>query len=259
MSSKKPNDLSNRVAIVTGASRGIGRAIAVHLASLGANVVVNFLNSEPEAIQTARLINGFGREVQLVRADVSQEEDIQALVAQTRSNFGTIDILVSNAAAGGFRTLADTSTVNFEAALRTNTLPLLWLAQAASQDLSSRPHHGKIVSISSHGSRWAVPNYGAIGASKAALESIVRHLAMELGESGVNVNCVLAGMVATDAVTTMPSANEVLEASKQRAMLGSRSLTAEDVAGVVGFLCGKESDMIQGQTLIVDGGSSVRA
>ncbi|MEM0927228.1 MAG: SDR family oxidoreductase [Planctomycetota bacterium] len=258
-SMKRSSDFAGRVALVTGASRGIGRAVALRLAERGAAVIVNFLSSESEAVETARQIDALGSDVQLVRGDVSQEEDVVAMVDEARSHFGAIDIVVSNAAAGGFRPLMETSTVNFEATIRTNTLPLLWLAKAASKDLSSRPQQGKIVAISSHGSRWAVPNYGSIGASKAALESLVRHLALELGAHRINVNCVLSGMVATKAVNTMPGTDDILKASGERAMMGSRALGVDDVAGVVAFLCGSDSDMIQGQTLVVDGGSSIRA
>lgn len=252
-------DLSGRIALVTGASRGIGRAIAIRLAERGASIVLNFLSSEAQAIETAEQIDRLGREVLLVKADVSQEADVRALVEQAQTHFGGLNIVVSNAAAGGFRPLMETSAINFEATLRTNTLPLLWLAQAATQALNEGMARGKLVAISSHGSRWAVPNYGAIGASKAALESIVRHLALELGEGGINVNCVLSGIVATDAIRTMPSSEEIVRAASERAMVGSRELCESDVANAVAFLCGDESDMIQGQTLVVDGGSSIRA
>jgi enoyl-[acyl-carrier protein] reductase III len=105
---------------------------------------------------------------------------------------------------------------------------------------------------------WAVPNYAAIGASKAALESFVRHLALELGPTGINFNCVLPGIVATEAVRTMPGVEQVLQAAGERMMIPTRSLTPEDVAGVVAFLASSDSDMIQGQTIVVDGGVSVR-
>ncbi|MEL6896339.1 MAG: SDR family oxidoreductase, partial [Planctomycetota bacterium] len=118
--------------------------------------------------------------------------------------------------------------------------------------------NGKFIAISSHGSQWAVENYGAIGASKAALEGIVRHLALELGPRSINCNCVLPGIIATDAVATMPGVEGTVRAAKERMMMDGRDLTPEDVAGVVEFLCGRSSDLIQGQTLIVDGGVSIR-
>lgn len=251
-------DLLGRKALVTGASRGVGREIAVELARRGAAVAVNFLNSESGAIETAERVDALGRDVMLVRADVSNRDDVTAMVEQATGQFGDLDIVVSNAAAGGFRGLQELSPVNFEATLKTNAAPLLWLVQAASNALAASKHYGKVIAISSHGSQWAVPNYGAIGASKAALESIVRHLALELGDRGINFNCVLPGILATEAIATMPGAEKIIEAATERMLVGNRRLEPSDVAPVVAFLASPASDMIQGQTIIVDGGVSVR-
>ncbi|MEO1524393.1 MAG: SDR family oxidoreductase [Planctomycetota bacterium] len=251
-------ELLGRKALVTGASRGVGRAIAIELARRGASIAVNFLNSEAGAIRTAEQIDALGREVMLVRADVSSREDVTAMVGQVTEQFGGLDIVISNAAAGGFRGLEELSPVNFEATLRTNSAPLLWLTQAASESLAASKHHGKVIAISSHGSQWAVPNYGAIGASKAALESIVRHLALELGDRGINFNCVLPGILATEAIATMPGAEKIIEAATERMLVGNRRLEPSDVAPVVAFLASSASDLIQGQTIIVDGGVSIR-
>ena len=252
------NSLQDRRALVTGASRGIGRSIAMELARRGAHVAINFLNSEDQAIETAEKIDALGRKVMLVRADVSNPDDVSAMVEQVETQWGGLDIVASNAAAGGFRPLQELSPVNFEAALRTNSLAVLWLAQAARKALAAGEDHGKLIAISSHGSQWAVPNYGAIGASKAALESIVRHLALELGDEGINFNCVLPGIIATDAIATMPGAKDLVAAASDRMMLGERRLSEQDVANVVAFLASPDSDLIQGQTIVVDGGVSIR-
>ncbi|TWT49655.1 Enoyl-[acyl-carrier-protein] reductase [NADPH] FabL [Rubripirellula amarantea] len=253
------NDLQGRTALVTGASRGIGRAIALELARQGARVAVNFLNSQSAAVEVARAIDQMGADVMLVKADISSADDIAAMVAEVEHQFGALDTIVSNAAAGGFRDLADLTPVNFEATIRNNSAPVIWLAQAAAKALKSANHHGKMVAVSSHGSRWAVPHYGAIGASKAALESLMRHLALEHGDDGVNFNCVLPGIIATDAIASMPGADALVDAATDRMMVGKRKLCEQDVAEVVAFLCSDASDLIQGQTLIVDGGVSIRA
>ncbi len=252
------NELAGRTALVTGASRGIGRATALELARRGARVAVNFLNSQENAVEVAKEIDALGVDVMLVRADVSSRDDTVAIIDQVVEHFGGLDIVVSNAAAGGFRDLMDLTPVNLEATLRINSAAALWLAQAAVEPLAAGDQQGKLIAISSHGSQWAVPHYGAIGASKAALESIVRHLALELGDRGINFNCVLPGIVATDAIATMPGAKSLVQAAKDRMMLGQRDLTENDVAAVVAFLCGPDSDLIQGQTVVVDGGVSIR-
>lgn len=259
----KARPLKGRCALVTGASRGIGRSIALELARQGASVAVNFLNSQDDAVAVAKEIDAMGSQVMLVKANVSIRDDVQAMVAEVQDKFGGLDTIVSNAAAGGFRDLNDLTPVNLEATLRNNSAPVVWLAQAAAESLAAgslaaKPHHGKVVAVSSHGSQWAVPHYGAIGASKAALESFVRHLALEFGDRGVNFNCVLPGIIPTDAIASMPGAESLVNAATERMMVGNRRLCEQDVASVVAFLCDGASDLIQGQTIVVDGGVSIR-
>lgn len=251
-------DLQGKQALVTGASRGIGRAIALELAARGASVAINFLKSEERAIEVATEISNSGGAVMLVRADISCKEDVEAMVESVVEKWGGLDIVVSNAAAGGFRDLNDLTPVNFDAVLRSNSAPVVWLAQAACKYLAEGDSHGKLVAVSSHGSNWAVPHYGAIGASKAALEALVRHLALEFGDRGINFNCVLPGIIATDAIASMPGSEGLIEAASERMMVGKRRLCEQDVSSVVAFLCGDGSDLIQGQTLVIDGGVSIR-
>lgn len=251
-------DLRGKTALVTGASRGIGRACAERLAACGANVVVNFRSSKDAAADVVRSVRAAGSTGIAVRADVTEKEDVIALVEVIEERFGQLDIIVSNAAAGGFRPLMDLSPANWDGVLRANSAPLIWLTQAARHLLQATSGPSKVIAVSSHGSQWAVPNYGVIGASKAALESLVRHLALELGSTGINFNSVLPGVVNTEAIRTMPGADLVLQAAGEQMLVKTDRIDPDDVAGVVAFLASPLSDLIQGQTIVVDGGVSIR-
>ena len=246
-----------KVALVTGASRGIGRACALRLAEAGADVIVNFVSSRSAALEVAKTIRSLGRRVWVIRADVSEQEDVRSMLDFVSERIGQLDIVISNAASGGFRPLLAATPRNFEAAMNTNVLALIHLVQAARPLLEAGTDRGKVVAISSHGSHLALPMYGLIGGSKAALESISRHLALEMGDRGVNVNVVKAGLVETDSTRKIPFADAMFSGRTEKTMVGERVLQAEDVGNAVLFLCSTMSDMIQGETITVDGGSAI--
>jgi enoyl-[acyl-carrier protein] reductase III len=250
-------DLSGRVALVTGASRGIGRACALRLAEAGADVALNFVTSRRAADEAARAIQALGRRAAVVKADVSEPEDIQAMIGFIDETFGRLDILVSNAATGGFRPLLATTARQFEAAMNTNARALLLLVQAALPLLRRAPGRAKVIALSSHGARRALPLYGLIGGSKAALESLARHLALEVGSQGINVNIVQAGLVDTDSTRAIPGSEKLFELRRARSLVGDRVLEARDVADTVLYLASPLSDLVQGQTIIVDGGAAI--
>lgn len=250
-------DLSGKTALVTGAARGIGRACALRLAEAGADVIVNYVTSQTPAQELAQEIQKLGRRAATVKADVSEYEDVAAMMEFVQQRFEQLDILISNAASGGFRPLLDATARHFEATMNTNVRALLCLAQAAWPLMQRSRGRAKIVALSSHGSTRALPAYGLIGASKAALESLCRHLAQELGPRGVNVNVVLAGLVETDSTRSLPGASEFFDAVRRRRMMGDRDLTADDVADAVLFLSSPLADLVQGQTLVVDGGEGI--
>jgi enoyl-[acyl-carrier protein] reductase III len=250
-------DLSGKVALVTGSSRGIGRACALRLAEAGADIVVNYVTSGREADELAAQIAALGRNVACVRADVGQEEDVEDMVGLVRREFGRLDVLVHNAATGGFRPLAATTQRHFDAAMHTNVLSLVHLLKAATPLLESASGRGKVVVLSSHGTHMALPMYGLIGGSKAALTALARHWALELGDRGVNVNVVEAGLVETDSTRRLPGAAEMFAGRKHKTMMGERMLEAADVADAVLFLASPLSDLVQGQTLVVDGGAAI--
>jgi enoyl-[acyl-carrier protein] reductase III len=251
-------DLNGKVALVSGASRGIGRACAEALAACGASVIVNFLNSAEEAKDVVNAIQNCGGQAIAVRADVSERDDVQAMMDVIDQHFGKLDIIVSNAAAGGFRPLTQATPASFDSIMRMNAAPLLWLTQAALPLFQSSDGISRVIAISSHGSIRGIANYGLIGTSKAALESLVRHLAFELGRSGVNVNALMPGIVATDAIRTLPGSEGMLKSVQEQILVRDRMLTPADVAGAVLFLASRFSDLIQGQVIVVDGGISIR-
>lgn len=252
-------DLSDKVALVTGSSRGIGRACALRLAEAGADLVVNYVTNRQAATDLADILSDRGRKVLVVKADVSEEDDVRSMMEAVKEHFGRLDILVSNAATGGFRPLLTATERNFQAAYNTNVLALLYLVQAALPLMERKEGEprSKIITISSHGSHMALPYYGLIGSSKAALESLVRHLTLEVGDRGVNVNVVKAGLVETDSTRRIPHAEQMFEMRKERSMMGDRMLSPADVADAVLFLASSLSDLVQGETLTVDGGAAV--
>ena len=250
-------DLTGRVALVTGSSRGMGRACALRLAEAGADVIVNYVTSRTAAMETAKQIRAMGRRSFVIKADVSEEDDVASMLEYISEHIGQLDILVSNAATGGFRPLLTSKLKHFENTFHTNVLALLYLVQSALPLLEKSQGRAKVIALSSHGSDTALPWYGMIGSSKAALESMVRHLTLEVGDRGVNVNVVKSGLVATDSTSRLPNAEAMFEHRKDKTMTGEQMLTIDDVANAVLFLSSPLSDMVQGETLTVDGGAAV--
>lgn len=248
-------DLKGRTALVTGGSRGIGRAIAVTLAKAGANVVINYLRQRKPAAETLAEIESHGVKGLLARGNVADEEGLDHIFDRIREHFGSLHILVSNAASGVLRSFSDLSTRHFQWTMEINAMSLLPLAQRA-VPMMMEGGGGHIVAVSSLGATRAIPNYTAVGASKAALESIVRHLAIEMAGKHINVNVVSAGIVDTDALKHFPNREELLTKSLERTPAG-RLIEPQDVADVVLFLVSDRADMIHGQTIVVDGGYSI--
>jgi enoyl-[acyl-carrier protein] reductase III len=250
-------DLTGRVALVTGSSRGIGRACALRLAEAGADIVINYVTSRAAASEVAEQIDALGRRVYVVKADVGEEDDVESMIDFVREQVGRLDIVVSNAATGGFRPLLSANARHFQTTMSTNVLSLVYLVRAAIPLLEQSPGRGKVVAISSHGSHMALPMYGLIGGSKAALESIARHLTLEVGDRGVNVNVVKAGLVETDSTRRIPFADRMFAGRVEKSMMGDRVLSVDDVANAVLFLASPLSDLVQGETITVDGGAAI--
>ena len=248
--------LKGKKALVTGASRGIGRAIAVALAECGVDVAINFLRQRGPAEEVGREIEARGAQALVLRGNVADEEHVARMFEEIRAAWGGLDILISNAASGVLKPVEQLSLHHLAWTMNINAGALLPLVQK----LLALPSSGEktVVAVSSLGAVRAIPNYTLVGASKAALESMVRHLAFELAPKGVRVNAVSAGTVDTDALKHFPNRDQLLEESSKRTPAG-RLITPQDVAGVVVFLCTDFAGMIRGQTIIVDGGYSIVA
>jgi enoyl-[acyl-carrier protein] reductase III len=245
--------LEGKVALVTGAARGIGRGIAHKLALAGCDVVVNYYSSHAEAESLGEEIRAMGRRTCVVQGDVSDPSSVAETFHVVRSHFDGLDFLISNAASGVIRPAMDLTCKHWRWCMETNAFALVLLVQHA---LPSLRNGARIIALSSLGAHRAIPSYGFVGASKAALESLVRSLAQELGPRGIRVNAVSAGVVDTDALRAFPDHEALLAAFAQRTPAGP-VLTVEDVANAVYLLCLPEADMINGHTLVVDGGFSI--
>ena len=242
--------LVGKVALVTGASRGIGRAIARKLASAGCDVAVNYYNSAEEAEALCVEMRGMGRRACALQASVGIPDSVDDMFAELGKHFDRLDIVVSNAASGVLKPALEMTLKHWRWCLETNALALNLLAQRA---VPLMRDGASIIAMSSLGASRAMPDYGFIGASKAALESLVRTLAQELGPRRIRVNAVSAGVVDTDALRYFPNREELLANFARRTPAGP-VLTPQDVAGAVYLLCLPEAAMITGHTLVVDGG-----
>ena len=249
-------DFTDKKALVTGGGRGIGRAIAIRLAEAGCDVAINYLRNKKPAAETAEAIEARGRRALLFKGNVADVDSHDALFGKLGEEFGRLDFLISNAASGVIRPALDLTHRHWQWTMDINAAALLSLAQHAVRLMGSEG--GSIVAVSSLGAVRAIPNYAAVGASKAALESLVRHLAVELAPRGVRVNAVSAGVVDTDALKHFPNREQLLEGSARRTPAG-RLTEPIDVADAVLFLVSQLSSMMIGQTITVDGGYSITA
>ena len=243
--------LENGSVLVTGGTRGIGKAIALRLASEGATrIALGYLRNDKAAETAADEIRAAGAEPILVRGNVASEKVVAEFALH-----GPYAAVVHNAATGVIKPALETEDKHWDWTLNANARALLSLARACAPDM---PNGSSIVAVSSLGAQRVLENYVLVGTSKAALESVVRYLAVELSPRGIRVNAVSAGVVETEALDHFPNREQMLSAGKTRTPAG-RLVEPEDVAGAVAFLCSPDADMLRGHTLIMDGGYSLLA
>jgi enoyl-[acyl-carrier protein] reductase III len=236
---------------VTGGSRGIGKAIALRFAELGAaRIAIGYLRNDSAAEAAGEELRAAGAEPVLVRGNVSSERVTKQVV-----ELGALDVLVHNAATGVIRPALEVEKKHWDWTLDANSHALLALAQAAAPQMEAG---SSIVAISSLGSTRVLENYVLVGTSKAALESLVRYLGVELAPRGIRVNAVSAGVVETAALEHFPNKEEMLAMARARTPVG-RMVEPADVADAVTWLASPGAAMICGQTIIVDGGFSLLA
>jgi enoyl-[acyl-carrier protein] reductase III len=244
---------AGKVALITGGTKGIGKATAMKLADQGCNLAVNYFRSRDAARRTADELKERGVEVLTIRGNIGNHEFHEKLFGKIRSEFGKLDIFISNAALGAFAGVFDVDKKTWDLSMRTNAEAYLLCAQQA---IKIMPPGGKIVALTSLGSQRCIPGYAAIGVSKAAVEALTRYLAAGIACQQVNVNAVCGGFIDTDALKSFPNYNEMLDEVIRRSPL-DRVGTADEVADVVVFLCSDAARWMTGQTIVVDGGYSL--
>lgn len=245
--------LTGKVALVTGGSRGIGRSIAIELASRGADVAINYFRNHKEAQKTQSEIEALGVRCVRVSAHLAESVQIQKLFKTITSQFGHLEILINNAASGVQRLGMELEEKHWDWTMNINT-KAPWLCTQAAVPLMKEG--GRVVNISSLGASRVLPYYLSVGVSKAGLEAVTRYLAIELAPLGITVNAVSGGYVATEALTHFPNRDNMLDIARSKTP-GDRLLTPEDMAKTVAFLCSEEAAMIRGQVIVVDGGMSL--
>jgi len=253
MSTNLTKKLSGKVAVVTGASKGIGAGIAKQLAAEGAAVVVNYSSSKTDADKVVAEITGAGGKAVAVQADMAKKADIARLFEETKRAFGRLDILVNNAGIYGFAPLEDVTEDYFYKQFNLNVLGLMLASQAAVKVMDSAG--GSIVNISSVVSTLGFPHASVYSGTKGAVDSITRSLAKELGPRGIRVNAINPGMVETEGTHSAGiAASDMRKQIEAQTPLG-RIGKPQDIAGAAVFLASSDSSWITGETLVISGGN----
>lgn len=242
-----------KIALVTGGSRGIGRAISAKLASEGADIIINFLRKKETAEKTALSLREKNVNIYLIRANLAEPEKIDQMFKEIEEKFGRLDILINNAASGVARPAMELDIDGWDWTMDINARAALLCAQRAAGLMKNG---GAIVNISSLGSRMVMSSYTAVGVSKAALEALTRYLAVELAPRGIRVNAVSAGAVESEALRMYANDPNIPKPAIMTTPAG-RMVLGEDIANLVAFLCSEDASMIRGQTVIIDGGLSL--
>ncbi len=245
--------MKGKVAFVTGGTRGIGLAVAERLAKRGADVVISYFRSRQSANEAVEKIKSYGVECYAHRANMGNHDQIPAIFDGIKSKFGKLDILISNAALGLYTSMLEIDDKAWDLSMHTNARAFLNCVQLASPIM---PDHSRIVTLSSLGSIRYIPGYAAIGVSKAAIENMVKYMAIELASRHITVNCVSGGFIDTSALKVFPNYEQMKKEVSDRTPF-KRIGTPDEVADVVVFMASPQASWITGQTVIVDGGYSL--
>ena len=246
-------ELDQKVALVTGASRGFGRDIALRLASEGVFVFVNYRRSKSEAQDVLDTILQQGGQAELIKADVGDEEKIGAMFEHINARKQRLDILIANASFGIPGKLMTSKSKYWDVTLNSTAKSLLIMAQKATPLMRG---WGRIVTVTSYGGQRVLNDYGVVGVAKGALESLTRSLAVELASSNIVVNGVMPGLSDTKSFRAIPGSEEAIQKIAKKTPMG-RVVSPHDVANVVAFLCSNQASMIVGQFIIIDGGAYI--
>jgi enoyl-[acyl-carrier protein] reductase III len=249
-------ELKGKTALVTGGSRGIGRAISLKLARMGADIIVNFFSNRSGAAKVVEEIQDLGVNAISYRANVGNPDHVDRMFHKIKETFGGLNILISNAASGSLKPAVEIDLKDWERAININARAFLHCSQHAVELMEGREGPKYIIAISSQGSNRYIPDYLTVGASKAALETIIRYLAVELAKKDIRVNGVASGVVDTDSLKLFPQREKMLEEATKKTPMGHLG-TPEDIANVVGLLCRDDAKWICGQVIVADGGYSL--
>ena len=253
MSNNITKKLAGKVAVVTGASKGIGAAIAKHLAAEGASVVVNYASSKTGADMVVAEITGAGGKAVAVQGDVSKKADITRLFAETKKAFGALDVLVNNAGVYEFGPLENVTEEHFHKQFNLNVLGLLLTTQEAVKHFT--PAGGSVVNISSVVGRYPLPGASVYSATKAAADAFTKSLAKELGPKKIRVNSLNPGMIETEGLHTAGFAEGDFRKHIETQTPLGRIGQPDDTAKVAVFLASDDSGWVTGETLLVSGGN----
>lgn len=248
-------NLRGKKALITGGTKGIGLAIAKILSQCGADVAVVYFKSRQaaeSAKQELQKINPAGKQL-FIRANVGNPEHIQRLAEQIKTEWGKLDILVSNAAIGVLKKAIEITESDWELTLNVSARAFLLLVRNLN---ALMPEGSKILTITSHGPHRYIPEYAAVGSAKAALETLTRYLAYELAPRKINVNAICSGLIDTESLRMFPSHDFMVKYTLERSPM-NRLGTPEDIAKVAAFMCSSLSDWITGQIIIADGGYTI--
>jgi enoyl-[acyl-carrier protein] reductase III len=245
---------AERVALVTGSSRGIGRATLKRLAKDHGRLVVHYRRDEDAAQVVARELREFGRDVLVIRAELEKTDELAAMIGEVKAKWGRLDSLVASAAAGAFVALLHQKDYHIQRTFNTIVTSFIRLVALSAPIM---PRGGRIVTVSGLDSYVAVPRHGGIGASKAALEACVRQLCVELGGRDITVNAIVHGSVATDTREFHRKKADKGEGDAvTRAIPLGRSAQPEEIAELIAFLCSPQASYVNGSSITIDGGLS---